>query len=95
MKLVATRKAEQNTAAIDPWTAVHLTTGLALGLMDVQLRFALGLSVGYEAAEQWFERRDWGRRFFSTHGPESLPNAVVDTVALAIGHLLGSHWNRT
>lgn len=32
MKLLATEKPEQNVAAIDPWTAVHVAMGLASGL---------------------------------------------------------------
>lgn len=95
MKPIATHKAEQNRAAVDPWTAVHFTTGLALGLMNIPLRWALGASVAYELAEQVFERREWGQKFFQTHGPESVPNAIVDSVVLYAGHRLGRMWNRT
>lgn len=95
MKLIARRKADQNRAAVDPWTAVHVAVGLAFGLMDVPRAWALGASVGYEAAEQVFERREWGRKLFVTSGPESLPNAVVDTVVFLIGHRLGELWNAT
>lgn len=94
-KVIATRKAEQNQAAIDPWTAVHLSAGLALGLIDVPLRWALSASLAYEVAEQWFERRAWGQAFFVTSGPETLPNAIVDTTALLVGHRLGALWNET
>ena len=31
MKFLAARKAEQNLAAVDPWTAVHVAAGLAAG----------------------------------------------------------------
>lgn len=95
MKLLATEKAEQNEAAIDPWTLVHFSAGLALGLMDTSLRRALGLALTYEASEQVFERHKLGRAFFDTQRPESLPNAVMDVVALAAGHRLGQLWNRT
>lgn len=95
MKMLARRKAEQNEAAVDPWTAVHLSTGLALGLMDVPGRWAMAASVGYELAEQWFERLDWGKAFFETSGPESVPNAIVDTAVFMLGHRLGTLWNRT
>lgn len=93
MKLIATRKPEQNQAALDPWTAVHLSSGLALGLMNVPARWAVGASIFYEVSEQWFERRDWGKRFFATQGPESLPNAIADTVVFMVGHRLGQLWN--
>ncbi|HLT46811.1 MAG TPA: hypothetical protein VK002_06245 [Rubricoccaceae bacterium] len=93
MKLLATRKSEQNRAAVDPWTAVHLAAGLALGLMAVPLRHALATAVIYEAAEQVFERRACGQSFFETSGPEVLPNALVDMVAFAAGHWLGRAWN--
>lgn len=94
MKIIATRKPEQNTAALDPWTAVHLATGLAVGLMAVPLRWALGASVVYEVIEQGFERRDSGQELFETRGPESLPNALADTLAFYVGHRLGAAWNR-
>lgn len=95
MKILATRKAEQNAAAVDPWTHVHLSTGLALGLMDVPLKWAALASVAYEVLEQFFERRDVGQRFFRTSRPESIPNAIVDTVVFVLGHRLGRAWNET
>lgn len=95
MKLVATRKAEQNQAAVDPWTAVHFSTGLAFGLMNLPLRWAIAASLIYEVAEQVFERRDWGKDLFETAGPETLPNAIVDTATLIVGHRLGRRWNQT
>ena len=93
MKLIATKKSEQNRAALDPWTAVHLAAGLALGLMSVPLRHALGASVAYEVAEQVFERHDSGQSFFKTSGPEGLFNAAVDVAVFALGHRLGRMWN--
>lgn len=95
MKIIAREKAEQNEAAVDPWTAVHLGSGLALGLMDVPLPWALAASVAYEVVEQVAERREWGKTLFRTSGPETAPNAAVDLVALVIGHRLGAAWNRT
>lgn len=95
MNIIATHKAQQNRAAVDPWTAVHLSAGLAFGLMDIPLRGALGASVAYELAEQIFERHEWGKAFFKTHGPESVPNAIVDSIVFYAGHRLGRMWNRT
>jgi hypothetical protein len=93
MKILATRKSEQNRTAADPWTAVHLSAGLALGLMGVPLRYALAAALAYEVAEQVFERRAWGQAFFLTSGPEVLANAVVDAAVFAAGHWLGKGWN--
>ncbi|MEX2015099.1 MAG: hypothetical protein WD873_00590 [Candidatus Hydrogenedentales bacterium] len=93
MKWLATRKNDQNRAAVDPWTAVHLAAGLALGLMSVPLRRALAASIAYEFAEQVFERHEAGQNFFKTRGPESLPNAIVDTAVFVAGHRLGRIWN--
>ncbi len=95
MRIVATRKAQQNRAAADPWTVVHFATGLALGLVEVPLRWAVGASVVYEVAEQVFERRDWGQSFFRTSGPEVLSNALLDSAVFVVGHQLGRIWNRT
>lgn len=94
MRVIATKKSEQNRAAIDPWTFVHVAAGLALGLMNVRLRWALAASLGYELAEQVFERHEVGQDFFETHGPESLPNALVDTAVFVLGYHLGTRWNR-
>jgi hypothetical protein len=95
MKIVATQKAEQNRSAVDPWTAVHFAAGLALGLTEVPLRYAVAVAVTYEVAEQVFERRAWGKTFFRTSGPEVLANALLDTVVFAAGHWLGRAWNAT
>ncbi len=95
MRLIATRKSEQNARAIDPWTVVHLSTGLALGLMGVDRRKALVAALGYEFAEQVFERQAWGKELFKTAGPEILPNAIVDMAVFWGGHVLGTMWNAT
>jgi hypothetical protein len=93
MKLLATRKPEQNQAAVDPWTAVHLATGLAAGLMAVPRNVSLPAAVLYEIAEQYIERTRWGKEFFETEGPESLPNVALDLVAFAVGQWAGERWN--
>jgi hypothetical protein len=95
VKLLATRKAHQNRRGLDPWTVVHLSTGLALGLMDVPLRRAVAAAVAYEVVEQAFERVEVGQAFFKTSGPEALLNVALDVVVLAVGHRLGQMWNAT
>lgn len=95
MKVVATRKDDQNVAALDPWTLVHFSSGLALGLMEVSLDRAIGVAVGYELVEQYVERREWGQDLFETSRPERPVNAVMDLVAFGVGHWLGGLWNRT
>ena len=95
MKIFAIRKPDQNNAAIDPWTAVHLSAGLALGLKDVPLPWALSAAVAYELAEQVFQRFESGQKFFKTSGPEILPNALVDTAVFVAGHWLGQRWNES
>ncbi|MDX1568674.1 MAG: hypothetical protein R3223_12785 [Longimicrobiales bacterium] len=93
--MVATRKDEQNQAAVDPWTLVHFSTGLALGLVEAPLDKVLGGALGYEVAEQFAERQEWGQDFFESSGPEHLVNAAVDVGAFLLGHWLGRRWNRT
>ena len=95
MKLLATHKAEQNRAAIDPWTAVHFSAGLAAGLVDAALPKSLLAAVAYEVIEQVLERNDTGKAFFKTSGPEVLHNAVVDVAVFVVGHALGQQWNAT
>lgn len=95
MKIVATRRAEQNQAPVDPWTLVHLSVGLALGLMNVPRRWALVGALVYEVIEQVVERDEWGMQLFETKGPESPLNAIVDTAVFVAGHALGTRWLET
>ena len=95
MKIIATQKSEQNRAAVDPWTMVHLSAGLALGLMEVPRRWAVGASIAYEVAEQVFERREWGQELFKVSRPESLPNALADSAVFLAGYRLGRMWNES
>lgn len=95
MKIVATEKAEQNRAALDPWTLVHFASGLALGLVDAPLKLWLPLATAYEVAEHYLEKSDAGKELFETSGPEVVPNAVLDLVVFAAGHQLGKLWNKT
>lgn len=95
VKLVATGRREQNSAAIDPWTVVHLGAGLAAGLMKLPRTWVFGAAMVYELAEQYVERTRFGQNLFETHGPESVPNAIVDTGAFLAGHWLGTLWLRT
>jgi len=95
MKIVATKKAEQNRAVADPWTVVHFASGLALGLVNAPLRLWLPLAAAYEVAEHFLEESDTGQEMFDTSGPETMPNALLDLAIFAAGHQLGRLWNRT
>lgn len=95
MRLVATEKAHQNRAVLDPWSIVHFATGLAAGLTNVDRGAALGAAVLYEALEQDLERRQVGKEIFDTSGPETVANAAADVLLFAAGHLLGELWNRS
>jgi hypothetical protein len=95
VKIVATKKAEQNRAVVDPWTVVHFASGLALGLVDAPLKLWLPLAASYEVAEHYLEKSDAGKEMFNTAGPEIVPNALLDLVVFAAGHQLGRLWNRT
>ncbi len=94
MKLVATKKADQNRAVFDPWSVVHFAAGLASGLIELPRRVALPLSILYEVLEYRAELEDFGQELFETSGPEAVPNAVVDVAIFALGHELGRRWNR-
>lgn len=95
MIFIASEKQDQNRAAIDPWTIVHFSSGLACGLVDFPFKWSVAAATAYEFVEHYAERHDWGKSFFETSGPESLPNSIVDVVVFAIGHRLGTKWNRT
>jgi hypothetical protein len=94
VKLVATSKPEQNRTVADPWTVVHFGAGLALGLVNVPLRWSLAAAVAYEVVEQYVERSEEGKELFDTTGPEVVPNAILDLAVFAAGHRLGQAWNR-
>lgn len=93
MKLVATRKDEQNQAALDPWTVVHFASGLAAGLVGVPRAVSFPAAVLYEVVEQYAERTPAGQDFFEAAGPERLPNVAVDLAVFALGQWLGERWN--
>ena len=95
MKIVATEKAEQNRAVVDPWTLVHFASGLALGLVNAPLKVWLPVAAVYEVLEHYFETTDLGKEVFETSGPEATPNALLDLVVFAAGHQLGRLWNRS
>lgn len=95
MRIVARKKSQQNVAVMDPWTFVHVSTGLALGLMDVSPRLSLGAALVYEGVEQVIERHELGQTFFNTSRPETALNAAADVAAFALGYWLGRRWNRT
>lgn len=91
--LVATRKTEQNRAAIDPWTGVHAGMGLAFGLLGVGFWPTAGLAVAYDVAEHAFEKTLDGQRFFKTSGPESAANIATDLAVFLGAWYLGTRWN--
>ncbi len=93
MKLIATEKADQNLAPVDPWTVVHLAMGLAAGLMDLPRSVAFPAAVAYEIVEQYAERTDWGRDLLETQRPETLPNVAMDLAVFAAGQWMGERWN--
>ncbi len=95
MRVVATRRADQNKAPIDPWTVVHFSTGLAMGLMNVPRAWAMSAALAYEIVEQVAERKTWGKELFETKGPEHPLNAVFDAAIFFAGHWLGSRWLKT
>ena len=80
---------------VDPWTAVHFSTGLAMGLMDLPLEECLAAAFAYEVVEQVVERQNWGKELFKSSRPENFLNATMDMAAFALGHWLGGAWNRT
>jgi hypothetical protein len=95
MQLLARRKEQQNRAALDPWTPVHMAAGLAMGLVDAPFLWSMVGAVAYEVGEQVLERSGAGQEFFEVSGPETWSNVAVDLAVFAAGHYLGTRWNRT
>jgi hypothetical protein len=95
VKIVATSKAEQNEALIDPWTVVHVGFGLAAGLMGLNFYWSMAGATAYELIEPHLERTEAGQKFFNTSGPEHIGNAITDLGVFALGWYLGDKWNET
>jgi len=92
MKLIATSKKDQNVAVIDPWTAVHLATGLAAGLMGFSYSNAMLAAIAFEAVENL---TPMDIKIFKASKPESGLNIVADVAVFAVGWQLGTIWNAT
>ena len=95
MKLIATRKSEQNQSVIDPWTAVHAGMGLACGLVNMSALTSLSAALSYELIEQVAERSDAAQNFFDISGPEIPANSAMDVLVFAFGWWIGRKWNRS
>lgn len=95
MRLVARSKSDQNEAAIDPWTVVHLAAGLAAGLVGISFTKSMIAAAAYEFFEHGAEKTEWGQKLFKTEGPENIPNMIADLVVFGIGQQLGEYWNKT
>lgn len=98
MAIVATSRANQNTALFDPWTVVHFSSGLALGLVGVSLPLATVIAVAYEGAEavaRGYSNSARARETFLTEPPESAANVFVDVAVLVVGARLGRAWRES
>ena len=88
LRVLARKKSEQNAAVVDPWTLVHLSTGLALGLMNIPYGRSLAAAAAYEVVEQFVQRGERGQTLFKVSGPEVPLNAVADVAVFSLGHWL-------
>jgi len=95
MVILALDKDDQNEALVDPWSAVHATSGLALGLTDVSFFASITAAILFDVFEHLFERSKYGQRFFNTSGPESWGNVITDLVLFSGGWWLGNRYNQT
>lgn len=95
MKLIARSKAEQNQAAIDPWTLVHVGVGLGVGLAGFGAASSAAMAIGYEFFEHYAEGTDLGQQFFQTSGPEHPVNSFVDVAVFMAAWYAGHRWNQT
>jgi hypothetical protein len=93
--IVARTKQDQNLALVDPWTAVHAGTGLAVGLMGFSMGAAFLGAVSYELLERPFEQSGFGKNLFNVSKPENLGNQSIDVLVFMIGVAAGRAWNET
>lgn len=92
MKFIATRKADQNLAVLDPWTVVHFAAGLAAGLMGFSYANSMTAAIAYEAVENL---TPLDVKIFKVSKPESGFNIAADIAVFALGWKMGADWNAT
>lgn len=95
MTFLATRKSQQNSATADPWTLVHFSAGLAMGMMNAPFWPSMLAATAYEVVENRFEHSEFGKKLFNISGPEILSNAVLDVIVFGAGWYAGQRWNET
>jgi len=93
MKLIAWNKKDQNKAVADPWTLVHGGAGLAAGLVNMPMGWAVTAAVLYEIVEHYAQRDPKVLKIFSVSAPEIMPNQIIDIVVFAIGVFAGHRYN--
>lgn len=90
MKLVATSKRDLDSAVLDPWSAVHLGSGLATGLVGVTAKQALFVSLAYDVVFSLFFQRRTG--LLHTTGDEVVWNKLADVAIFMTGNYMGRKW---
>lgn len=90
MTIVALSKDEQDSAFVDPWTVVHFSVGLALGLLEVSAAFTMIVSTIHEI----IELRPQAMKFFKST-PESVGNVVIDMASVMGGWWLGDKYAKS
>jgi hypothetical protein len=89
MRLFAKHRGDQ--AAIDPWSAIHFSSGLATGLGDVSLGKAVAIAVASDLLMAYFTSQKTG--ILRTFADEPPINKVIDVALFAFGNHLGRRWN--
>ena len=90
MNIIAKHKGD--LAVLDPWSAIHFSSGLATGLGDVSLGKAIAIAVASDLLMAYiFTSQKTGLlRSFADEPPL---NKVADVALFALGNHLGRKWN--
>jgi hypothetical protein len=95
VKLFAFHHEDQNYAVFDPWSLIHLTSGMFAGLVGVGPVLSMSAAIGYDVFEQLAEREPWGQQIFRTPGSENWENILADLGLFALGWYLGHRYHET
>lgn len=81
-----------NQAALDRFTSAHAGVGVTMGAMGLPWWVALGLTIGWELAENFLKDRKPHLFPYSSH--DSVDNSAADMAAVVVGFVVTRHMMR-
>ena len=88
MKAIASTRADNGSAVIDPWSAVHFGSGLAVGLASLSFTQTIAIMVLSELSKRLVVERIHKEE-------EEIHNQISDALLFVVGWKAGRMWNDT